>query len=336
MNSRPKHWKKMTILQVEDDPALAQLVRLAFESFGFRGEILRAGMVAEAIAILTERERERAPLDLVLVDMQLPDGNGLDVLRQVKESPVWHRTPVIVLSGETAPGLINEAYALGANCYLPKLPRTDGVFGGIRSLYQCWIEGALLPQPSFTDQAGEALARGVNLRARTARFYLGLAKVCNADPEQEGFWLERALTEGNLSNLLAFFQGQISNGDVPAGMGERAAAMQVKVEKVLNQAEAFLTMRPSPAPEEICRWVLVLAEAWDEEVFAETIGALFLKNPAVTMALQARAACQLRELAGHLLERSGEPELCRRADALLAFASRLAVLGQPQRSRGSG
>jgi CheY-like chemotaxis protein len=203
--------KQMTILHLEDEPALALLVRKTLESLGFRGEILRAGLVAEAFALLTEREASKAPLDLFLLDMRLPDGSGLEVLRQVKGSPVWHRTPVILLSGETSPGLINEVYALGGNCFLPKLSSNQGALGSVKALYECWIEGALLPQPSFTNQVREVLSRAVQLRARTAQFYLGLARTCAADPEEEGFWLERAMIEGNLSNLLAFFQGQISD-----------------------------------------------------------------------------------------------------------------------------
>jgi hypothetical protein len=181
--------------------------------------------------------------------------------------------------------LINEAYTLGANCYLPKFPRSKSVLGSIQALYQCWIEGALLPQPSFVDQSRDVLAKGVNLRARTAQFYLELARACAADPEEEGFWFGRALVEGNLSNALAFFEGQISDPDLPPGMADRVASMQLNVEKTLNAAEDFLTMRPSPAPEEICRWVLDLVEAWDEEVFAEIFGALCTKSPAVTTGL---------------------------------------------------
>lgn len=319
--------KARTILHVEDDPVLAQLVRMVFENLGFRGEILLASLVAEAVALLAKREHRKGPLDLILVDMQLPDGTGLEVLRHVRASPAWHMTPVIVLSGETAPDIINEAYALGANCYLPKMARGKGAIEAIRALYQCWIEEALLPQVSFADQVQEALTRAVRLRARTAQFYLGLARACTADPEQEGFWVERALIEGNMSNLLAFFQGQISDRDVPPGTAERSTGMQLKVEEALNSAEALLTMRPSPTPAEVCRWVLDLAGALDEEVFAEALGAFLPKSPAVTRALKARAVGQLRELAGFVLKRSQDPELQRRADALIVFAGRLSAQG---------
>jgi CheY-like chemotaxis protein len=329
MEGSPAETKQMTILHVEDDSALAQLVRVAFERLGFRGELVQAVLVREAVAILNTRRRTKEPLDLILVDMQLPDGNGLEVLRKVKASPTWCMTPVIVLSAETSPDLINEAYALGSNCYLPKYDKKKGIFGAVQALYQCWVEGALLPQPSFVDLVQEALAGGIGLRARIARFYLGLARASAADPEQEKFWVERSLTEGNKSNLLAFFQGQISDRDIPPHISDKTLEMQRRIDKALKTAEERLAGRPDPAPEEICTWVLDLVDASDEEVLAEDFGALFPKSPAVTTALKAQAAGQLKELADYVLNRAQEPELHRRAEAILGFADRLNALGPP-------
>ncbi len=299
---------------------------MVFEKLGFRGNILGASLVSEAVALLAERERLKAPVDLILVDMRLPDGTGLDMIRRVKGSPAWRTTPVIVLSGETAPGTIDEAYALGASCYLPKHSRSRGGIGSIQALYQCWVEEALVPRTSFANPAREVLARAVQLRARSAQFYLGLARACAADPALEGFWLERALVEGNMSNLMAFLQGEIAERDIPPETVERAAGMQLQVEKALDLAEALLAMHPSPTPAQICRWVLDLTGAMDEEVFAEAFGALISKNPAVTMALKARAVGQLRELAGHILAQSQEPKLRQEANALLGVAGNLASL----------
>lgn len=318
--------KQTTILHVEDDPALSRLVRTVFESLGFHGDILQVGLVQQALAVLAERERDKAPLDLVLVDMQLPDGNGLEVLQEVKGSLTWSMTPVIVLSGETAPDLINEAYALGANCYLPKNGRPRGIVGSVQALYHCWMEGALLPHPPFADLAQEALARGIRLRARTARFFLELARSCPTDPDQEKFWIERSLVEGNKSNLLAFFQGQVFDRNVPPQTGEHTIDMQRRIEKSLETAEELLTHRDPPTPADISRIVLDLMEAADEDVMAEAFGALFPKNPTVAMALKTQAAGQLKELAGYVLKRASDPDLRRRADAVVAVAGRLATL----------
>ena len=72
-----------------------------------------------------------------------------------------------------------------------------------------------------------------------------------------------------------------------------------------------------------CQWALELADAMDEEVFAEACGHLFPKSPVATAALKARAAAQIKELALHILERTEEAELRQKAVLLLDWSQRL-------------
>ena len=69
--------EKLTILHVEDDAPLADLVKTAFERFGFKGDMIHADTVSAAVNLLNERARNKEPLGLIIVDMQLPDGTGL-------------------------------------------------------------------------------------------------------------------------------------------------------------------------------------------------------------------------------------------------------------------
>jgi CheY-like chemotaxis protein len=319
-------YMKITILHVEDDPALAKLVRIAFEGFGFHGDMLAADRVENAIALLAERARNRQPIDLILSDMQLPDGTGLDVVRQVRADPFWHLTPVLVLSGEVAPGVINEAYALGANCYLPK--SGTNIMKSLRALYECWVKSALLPRTHARAPVHESLAKAINLRARTSEIYLRLADLVAANPGEMQFWLERSLSEGNLSNLLALFRHKIDEKDFPSGTIERLTKMQGEVEKTLRAAEKRLKA-VAPDTRQIYNWALDLAESVDEEIFAECLGYLFPKSPAATMALRERAAAHFNVLASHILERAKEPDLRQRAEALRNRAGRIAVAPGP-------
>ena len=221
-------------------------------------------------------------IDLILVDMQLPDGSGLDVIREVKSDPAWQMTPVIALSGETATDMIDGAYALGANCYLPKFPKSKSPFELLRSLYECWLKDAFLPRAPFRDRLQNALFTAVRLRARYADFYTQLAGAFGDEPEEMEFWLDRALNEGNLSNLLAFFQSRVSENDVSGETTERLADMQVRVRKALTAAEGHLRSKPAPSPAEVCRWVLDFTDALDEELIAEVLARLFPKGPAAS------------------------------------------------------
>lgn len=308
--------KELTILHVEDDPDLAWIVRTAFDDFGFVGPMLTAETVDEALGLLNDRERKSQPLSLIISDIQLPDGSGLDLIREVKTNPYWRMTPVIVLSGDRDPAVINAAYALGANSFLPKDPKGTNLVVSLESFYKCWLENIQLPQNMFRDRVQEALDRATGLRARTSDFYLRLARSSGEESEMK-FWLDRALVEGNLSNLLAFFRDKLTEEDFPAGAVDRVVRTQVQVADALMAAEKHLTNRPSPGQELIYQWVLELVDAIDEEVFAEALACLFPKNPIVATALKARAAAQFQALGEHIRHRAEEPGLRQKADSLL-------------------
>lgn len=64
------------VLVVEDDPTIGHMLGKIFEAWGWR--VARAGTVAEALGFRAER------LDLVVLDLMLPDGDGLEVLRSFR------------------------------------------------------------------------------------------------------------------------------------------------------------------------------------------------------------------------------------------------------------
>ncbi|HXY53663.1 MAG TPA: response regulator [Nitrospirota bacterium] len=312
-----------TILHVEDDTLLSQLVKTAFDHFGFHGDIITAESVSAAVDVLNEREQKKEPLSLIISDMQLRDGTGLDVIREVKTNPVWRMTPVIVLSNKDNESIINDAYALGASSYIPKVPESKSLLEALANLYQYWLENAKLPRTGSKDLLQEAIERAIGLRTRTSEFYLNLAHATEGVPEEMGFWLNRSLNEGNLANLLAFFRNKLHEKDVPKSTINKLAGMQVKVRDALKKVEMLLQKNPSPRPEMACEWVLELADAMDEEIFAEACGHLFPKSPVATMALKSRAAAHIKELALHILERTEETELRQKAILLLDWSQRL-------------
>jgi DNA-binding response OmpR family regulator len=96
---------------VDDENDLRMLVaeRLSMEGFC----VNEAGRVKEAIRLLGSE-----PYDLVLLDVKLPDGTGLDVLRFMKENRVV--LPVIMLTGTTGLDIAVESVKLGARDYVTK------------------------------------------------------------------------------------------------------------------------------------------------------------------------------------------------------------------------
>ena len=72
--------------------------------------------------------RSRRP-DLILLDMHLPDVDGLELLRQLQRDPACADIPVIVVSADATPTRIAEALAAGARHYLTKPLNLSGFLG---------------------------------------------------------------------------------------------------------------------------------------------------------------------------------------------------------------
>jgi len=315
--------RKMTIIHVEDDHQMATMVRMIFRSFGFEGEMLSVDSVHGAKELLTDMEKNRKPLSLIISDMNLADGTGLDIIHEVRRSFTWRLTPIIVLSGETDRNTIDSAYALGANCYMPKNPVAKSPMASLQELYRCWLETALLPETGPVSRLRAIVEKVIELRTRTSEFYISLAGVSQNDPVEMEFWLNRALSEGNLSNLAAFIRDKLAQIEIPATMMERIESMQDRIKGSLSRAEEGLRTSRFPNRELTYRLALELSDTLDETILSEALGCFFPVSPVAIRALKARAATQWQEMACHIMQKTEEAETRRRAGCLLELAQRL-------------
>ena len=101
---------KPLVLVVEDEAQMRKFVRIALESHGYR--VVEASTSAEGI----QQASSYTP-DLVLLDLGLPDGDGLEVVKRVRE---WSAVPVIVISARGAEESKVGALDSGADDYLTK------------------------------------------------------------------------------------------------------------------------------------------------------------------------------------------------------------------------
>lgn len=101
---------RIQVLVVDDEAAILRFLKPALEANGY--EMASAGTVAEA----TKHIAASSP-DIVLLDLGLPDGDGKDVIRKVRE---WSDVPVIVLSAREREAEKIESLDLGADDYVNK------------------------------------------------------------------------------------------------------------------------------------------------------------------------------------------------------------------------
>lgn len=122
----PEHLIKTSrILIVDDDPLLRQVLREQLTQHGV-GSLFEAETVTMA---MEQAEKERP--DLILLDVQLPDGNGFDFCRKLRE--LGFDQPVIMLTGQDGETDIVTGLDCGANDYVAKPMRMNELLARIRS-----------------------------------------------------------------------------------------------------------------------------------------------------------------------------------------------------------
>lgn len=130
-----------TILLVEDDPADALLIRDALTPAGY--QLVHCPTVAEG-----SKRFETLRPDLVILDVNLPDGSGLDVCRKIRSHPALAPTPVIVLTGNSELDDKAGGFAAGADHYLLKPYQIQEL--------RLWVE-SLLRRVEYAEKEGGVL-----------------------------------------------------------------------------------------------------------------------------------------------------------------------------------
>lgn len=124
------------ILLLEDERATAALIAqlLAAEHITNRLDMVHSG--AAALDYLERVVREQAPMPVLCVlDLSLPDMSGLDVLRNIRQTPALARLTVIMLTGSGDDADIEAAYELGIDAYLIKPAGVHGLPDVVRELH---------------------------------------------------------------------------------------------------------------------------------------------------------------------------------------------------------
>jgi CheY-like chemotaxis protein len=93
--------------------------------------------------------------DLILLDLNLPRRDGLEVLKEIKGDPALRSITVVVLTTSEAPADVNSAYDLNANCYVVKPVDLESFTLAIRGIEHFWMSMASLPTMSPSSGAGE-------------------------------------------------------------------------------------------------------------------------------------------------------------------------------------
>lgn len=113
VNDSEQKEKKASILIIEDDKFLRELLSRKLEKSGFNISMVIDG--EEALRKIKEEEYE-----IILLDLVLPGVDGFEILKEIKKNPKTSKTPVIILSNLGQQEEVERGLRLGAVDYLIK------------------------------------------------------------------------------------------------------------------------------------------------------------------------------------------------------------------------
>jgi chemotaxis family two-component system response regulator Rcp1 len=143
-------YRPINILLVEDNPGDVELTE----------DALRRSKVATKVSVVADGEdamdylrqqsayQEETMPDLVLLDLNLPRKDGMEVLREMKDDLNLRHIPVVVLTTSEAERDILASYELGANCFISKPVDLTEFRKVVESIDDFWFTIVKLPSPS--------------------------------------------------------------------------------------------------------------------------------------------------------------------------------------------
>lgn len=99
------------ILCVDDDADTCEMFSFFLDQAGY--EVVVAASLSDALKLAT-----RGNFDLYLLDLRLPDGNGVELCRQIRAFD--SRTPIVICSGDVRESVRNQAFQAGVQHFLKK------------------------------------------------------------------------------------------------------------------------------------------------------------------------------------------------------------------------
>jgi CheY-like chemotaxis protein len=143
MNNQP-------ILIAEDDADDRYLLQTAFSEIGYPEKI---DFVENGIEVFTYLDTnythnssdEKALPGFILLDLNMPKKDGREVLKELKQHPVFKKIPVIVFTTTKNEIEIKRCYELGANSYVIKPISFDALLKVVENIRSFWFQTASIP-----------------------------------------------------------------------------------------------------------------------------------------------------------------------------------------------
>ncbi len=146
MENETKLMLSLPILIADDDADDRLLMNMAFAELNIPNPIVFFKDGDEVMSYLTSNFQQRDtanPLPgLLLLDVNMPRKNGIQVLREIKSNPYWTQICVCMLSTARSSPQVIEAQQSGANNYIAKPDTYDDLLSVVQDIYNQWMQAA--------------------------------------------------------------------------------------------------------------------------------------------------------------------------------------------------
>lgn len=140
--------QSLEVLLVEDDPGDVELTLAALERSKLNINLFVINDGEEVLPYLNREGQyvNAVTPNLILLDLNLPGLDGLEVLSLLKNDERFKIIPVIVLSGSEADADTAEVYDLGASCFVQKPTGIKGFAQLVKLIEEFWLKAVKLPR----------------------------------------------------------------------------------------------------------------------------------------------------------------------------------------------
>jgi CheY-like chemotaxis protein len=140
--------KTVNILLVEDNPGDVRLTIEVLKDAKINNTMRVAHDGEQALKILRQKGKngQTNRPELILLDLNLPRLNGLEVLREIKTDPILRSIPVVILTSSQSEKDILDSYSEYANAYVIKPVSIQQFVAVVRSIDNFWLEIVQLPE----------------------------------------------------------------------------------------------------------------------------------------------------------------------------------------------
>lgn len=111
--------KDTRVLLVDDMKTMRKLVEAELRTMDYQN-FTHCGSGKEAFDKIQEAATNLEPFHIIFCDWNMDNGTGIDLLRQVRQSPLFGKTPFVMITAKTEEADINEAFNSGVDAYIKK------------------------------------------------------------------------------------------------------------------------------------------------------------------------------------------------------------------------